>query len=70
MEAEPDGEVQDDADDGGRDGGEGGVSFSLPRSCSMCGAPRKIQRKHGMNVVHVVMNASSVAESSGGSAPG
>src|SRR5277367_6473035 len=25
----------------------------LPRSCSMNGAPRKIQRKHGVNVTHV-----------------
>lgn len=45
------------------------VRFFLPRSCSMCGAPRRIHRKHGKNVVHVVINAPSVAASKGGRLP-
>src|SRR5207247_1058630 len=42
------------------------VRWTLPRSCSMCGPPRKTQRKHGTNVVHVLMKAPSVAAVSGG----
>ena len=38
-------------------------SRTLPRNCSMCGAPRKIHRKHGTKVVHVVIAAPSVATS-------
>src|SRR5207237_3424324 len=42
---------------------------TLPRSCSMCGPPRKTQRKQGTNVVHVLMKAPSVATASGGGPP-
>src|SRR6266581_6532577 len=42
------------------------VRWTLPRSCSMCGPPRKTQRKQGTNVVHVLMKAPSVAAVSGG----
>src|SRR5438128_11351063 len=42
------------------------VSDSFPRNFSTYGAPRKIQRKHGTKVVHVVMSAPSVAARSGG----
>src|SRR5439155_494104 len=46
------------------------VSFSFPRSCSMCGPPTKIQRKHGVNVAQVVSSAPKVAASSGGKPSG
>src|SRR5215210_7310699 len=46
------------------------VSFVLLRNRSIYGAPRNIQRKHGTKVVHVVINAPSVADSSGGRVPG
>src|SRR5262249_8712650 len=41
------------------------LSARLPRNTSTNGAPRKIQRKHGMNVTHVASNPPSVAATSG-----
>src|SRR5581483_199573 len=41
------------------------VNLTFPRNCSMCGAPRKIHKKHGTNVVHVVISAPSVAAGGG-----
>src|SRR5262245_5062189 len=41
----------------------------LPRSASMNGAPRKIQRKEGMNVTQVASKPPSVPASMGGSEP-
>ncbi len=46
------------------------VSFRLPRSCSMCGAPSRIQRKQGTKVTHVVMSAPRVPARRGGKRPG
>jgi hypothetical protein len=45
-------------------------SALLPRSCSMKGAPRKIQRKHGVNVTQVASKPPNVPANSGGSASG
>ena len=45
------------------------ASDLLPRSFSMYGAPRKIQRKHGVNVTQVASRPPSVAASSGDSPP-
>ena len=65
VEAKPNREIQDHADDCRGHGGERGGNDLLPRNCSMCGAPRKIHRKQGTNVAQVVMNAPSVAANSG-----
>ncbi|MNW05640.1 hypothetical protein D3C71_2019140 [compost metagenome] len=46
------------------------VSATLPLSFSMKGAPRKIQRKQGTKVTHVVSSAPSVAAVIGESVPG
>src|SRR2546422_5840717 len=45
------------------------LSALLPRKTSMKGAPRNIQRKHGVNVTHVASNPPSVPASIGGSVP-
>ena len=45
------------------------ASALLPRSVSMNGAPRKIQRKHGANVTQVASRPPSVPASIGDSAP-
>src|ERR1700730_7732452 len=42
----------------------------LPRSCSINGAPRKIQRKHGVNVTHVASSPPRVPAAIGESVPG
>ena len=42
----------------------------FPRSRSMYGAPRKIQRKHGANVAHVATIAPSIPAASGDRSPG
>ena len=42
----------------------------LPRSLSMNGAPRKIQRKHGVNVTQVASNPPSVPANIGDNVPG
>ena len=46
------------------------LSARLPRSVSMKGAPRKIQRKQGTNVTQVASRPPSVPASRGASAPG
>src|SRR5438034_7716907 len=46
------------------------LSGLLPRSFSTNGAPRKIQRKHGVKVTQVASKPPSVAASMGGSEPG
>src|SRR6266487_3492377 len=46
------------------------LSGLLPRSFSTNGAPRKIQRKHGVKVTHVASKPPSVPASMGGSEPG
>src|SRR6266567_3568384 len=46
------------------------LSALLPRNTSMNGAPRKIQRKHGVNVTQVASSPPKVPASIGGSAPG
>ena len=46
------------------------ASALLPRSVSMKGAPRKIQRKQGVKVTQVASRPPSVPASIGGSAPG
>src|SRR2546421_4828846 len=46
------------------------LSAWLPRSFSTNGAPRKIQRKHGVKVTQVASKPPSVAASMGGSEPG
>src|SRR6266567_3381272 len=46
------------------------LSALLPRRTSMKGAPKNIQRKHGVNVTHVASRPPSVPASIGGSAPG
>ena len=45
------------------------ASDLLPRSFSMYGAPRKIQRKHGVNVTQVASRPPRVAATSGESPP-
>ena len=46
------------------------ASALLPRSRSMNGAPRKIQRKQGVNVTQVASSPPSVPASIGDSVPG
>src|SRR5881409_641044 len=45
------------------------ANFTSPRVNSMYGAPRKIQRKHGTNVVHVVINPPTMPATHGGNPP-
>src|SRR5204863_2976302 len=46
------------------------ASVRFPRSRSTYGAPRKIQRKHGANVAHVVTVAPMIPATVGDSVPG
>ena len=62
VQGEPDGEVQDHADDRGGDGAPAPRAKALlARSASTNGAPRKIQRKQGVKVTQVVRRPPSVA---------
>ena len=45
------------------------ANFTLPRNLSMCGPPRKIQRKQGVNVAQVVSNAPELRREAGADLP-
>lgn len=70
MEAEPDGEIQDYADDCGGDSGERGGEFLVAAELLNVRRAEENPEEARDECVQVVMNAPSVAASSGGSAPG
>jgi hypothetical protein len=61
VQAEPERQVEDDADDGGGDCRQAAESVALSRSFSMNGAPAKIQMKLGTKVAHATSDGAEQA---------
>jgi len=70
VECEPDRQIEDHADDRGGDRRQRACQPLVAARVSTNGAPRKIQRKQGVNVTQVGQQPPSVRASIGGSVPG